>query len=91
MRGRRVRTTDPCYGAKAAPGDYWQEPDGWHAMTPNGLLAWLKNHHVEEHDDGTVSVVAGAWGGNSILCSNGTGHKVWHGWIRRGVWEEIPG
>ena len=84
--GRRIPKPD---GLAFEPGDYWQDDDGtWYCFTPNLLLAWLKNHHVEEHEDGTVSVLPGSWGSNSILCSNGTGNKTWHGYIRRGVFEE---
>ena len=70
------------------PGDYWKADDGWHVCTPNGLVGWLKNHHVEEHEDGTISVLPGPWGSNSILVSNGSGNRTWHGYVRRGVWEE---
>jgi hypothetical protein len=98
MQGRRIPNPEP---ALCEPGDYYkddkdgswhgQTPNGlycWHGQTPNGLYCWLKNHHVEEHEDGTITVVAGPWGSNSILASNGTGNKSWHGYIRRGVWEE---
>jgi hypothetical protein len=77
------------------PGDYWKdEADGsWHCVTPNGLLGWHKKHHVEEHEDGTISVVQGPWGSNSILCRGGNiidGKVVeWHGCIERGVWKEF--
>jgi hypothetical protein len=76
-------------------GDYWKASDGtWHCVTPNGLLGWLKNHHVEEHEDGTISVVQGPWGSNSILvkgCSMLSGKKVpdWHGCIVHGEWREF--
>ncbi len=91
MTGRRI----PCPPSSWSPGtppyepgDYWKDDDGWHGYTPNGLLMWIKNHHVEEHTDGTISVVPGPWGSNSILVSNGSGNKSWHGYIRNGVWEE---
>lgn len=77
------------------PGDYWYAADGtWHCVTPNGLAGWLKNHHVEEHDDGTISVVQGPWGSNSILvggCSVIDGEKKpeWHGCVERGIWKEF--
>jgi hypothetical protein len=67
------------------PGDYFKDEAGdWRAKAPNGLLAWLKGHHVEEHEDGTITVVAGPWGSNSILVSNRT--ESWHGYIERGFW-----
>lgn len=86
MQGQRISdpTPDLCQ-----PGDYYKDAAGdWRGQTPNGLPVWLKNHHVEEHEDGTTSVVAGEWGSNSILVSNGTGNKKWHGYIERGVWKE---
>lgn len=70
------------------PGDYGLHEGHWYACSPNGLLAFLKNHHVEEHPDATISVLSGPWGSNSILVSNGMGNKSWHGYIRQGVWEE---
>jgi hypothetical protein len=76
------------------PGDYWKDAaDGsWHGATPDGGLAWLKNHHVEEHEDGTISVVQGPWGSNSILCSGGNIDgtvSTWHGCIEKGVWVQF--
>ncbi len=73
-----------------AANDYWKAEDGtWHGCTPNGLECWLKNHHVEEHEDGTISVVAGPWGSNSILVRDGDGSGNWHGAIEKGVWVEF--
>jgi hypothetical protein len=77
------------------PGDYWKDTsdDTWHGVTPDGGLAWFKNHHVEEHEDGTISIVQGPWGSNSILCSGGNvidgTVTTWHGCIDRGVWKEF--
>jgi len=77
------------------PGDYWKSEEDWKSMggswygvTPNGLLGWFKNHHVEEHEDGTISIVQGSWGSNSILV-NGDRPNAWHGCIDRGVWIEF--
>lgn len=85
MNGRRIE--DP--GNKLyEPGDYYKDANGeWHGQTPNGLYCWLKNHHVEEHEDGTISVVAGPWGSNSILVNGGRAN-AWHGYIEHGVWKE---
>lgn len=87
MQGKRI--ADP-EGSLTDNGNYWKDKETgeWYCVTPNGLYGWLKNHHVEEHEDGTVSVLPGPWGSNSILCSNGCGNVSWHGYIRRGVWEE---
>lgn len=73
----------------AQPGEFWKDAVGdWRGVTPNDLYCWLKNHHVEEHDDGTITVAPGAWGSNSILASNGRGNQSWHGYIYRGMWKE---
>jgi hypothetical protein len=72
------------------PGDYWKVDDGtWHCCTPNDLYGNLRGHHVEEHEDGTISVVAGPWGSNSILVSGGNDGLSWHGCIDKGVWMEF--
>ena len=72
------------------PGDYWKDRNGdWRGVTPNGLYAWLKNHHVDEHENGTISVVSGQWGTNSILASGGVDGLSWHGAIDKGVWKEF--
>lgn len=85
MQGKRIENP---LGYPYEPGDYYKDEVGdWRGRTPNGLYVWLKNHHVEEHEDGTITVVAGGWGSNSILATGALG-KTWHGYIRRGVWEE---
>lgn len=71
-----------------SPGDYWKYDDEWHFCTPNNLYGGLKNHHVEEHDNGTISVMSGSWGSNSILVSGGDPSR-WHGCLDRGVWKEF--
>jgi hypothetical protein len=92
MQGRRIPKPPYSWDAGQRPyndGDYWQHEDGsWYGCTPNGLECWLKNHHVEEHNDGTISVVAGPWGSNSILV-NGDRPNAWHGAIVKGVWVEF--
>lgn len=71
------------------PGDYWKASDGtWYGVTPTGLHCWLANHHVEELPDGTIDVVSGPWGSNSILV-NGDRPNAWHGAISKGVWIEF--
>lgn len=91
-QGRRVPTPPTSWAAgcdPTRPGDYYRDAAGrWNAVTPNGLAACLAGHHVEEHDDGTITVVAGPWGSNSILTSNGEGGLSWHGYIVRGQWQE---
>lgn len=92
MPGKRVvRSENP---SDWQPGDYWKDTvdDTWHGVTPDGGLAWFKSHHVEEHEDGTISIVAGPWGSNSILCRGGNINGTvteWHGCIDHGVWKEF--
>lgn len=77
-------------------GDYWRTDDGvWHAACPsptsdNGfLIANLANHHVEEHEDGTITVAPGGGGhSNSILVERGRSAS-WHGYIHRGRFQEV--
>ena len=47
-----------------------------------------KNHHIEEHEDGTISVLSGPWGSNSILVNGGADGLEWHGYIEHGIWKE---
>jgi hypothetical protein len=92
LQGRRIPKPPHSWEAGQCPyeaGDYWKDGDGsWHGVTPNGLLCWLRNHHVEEHEDDTISVVQGPWGSNSILVSGGH-PDAWHGCIENGVWKEF--
>ncbi len=89
MQGHKVTYPGPDTLSHHQPGNYWLDDNKeWHGVTPNGLVCWLKNHHVEEHEDSCISVLPGAWGSNSILISNGTRNKSWHGYIRHGIWEE---
>ncbi len=87
MQGRRIPYVE---GALCEPGDYFQDADGyWRGQTPNKLYVFLRDHHVEEHEDGTISVLPVPESSNSILATrNGAKPKQWHGYIRRGVWEE---
>lgn len=57
-------------------GDYGQRWDGiWWLKTPGGLFARLDDRwRVEEHEDGTITVVP------SINLGNGR----WHGYLTRG-------
>lgn len=83
--------------------------DAWWYCSPNGLIGRLSMsedvalgvvsgcHHVEEHEDGTISVLPQPGNSNSIfvegwphdagLRARGEPLKFWHGYIRHGVWE----
>lgn len=94
MQGKRFQYPGPDTLEPHQPGNYWKDDaDNWNGITPNGHYCGLENHYVEEHDDGTITVVAGPWGSNSILVGDNVtnGHicgNVWHGYIKHGVWEE---
>lgn len=66
-----------------APGTYFKLGYEWHAMTPNGHMANLAAHSIEEHDDGTITVSP------SILVSRPPFQPcLWHGYLEHGVWRE---
>lgn len=79
VQGQRVGM----WASVVPAGSYWKSNDGgWAGLTPNGLIANLRAHKVQEHDDGTISVEP------SIAVNNGEGGKSWHGYLTKGVWTE---
>lgn len=78
-----MKATRVCHGQphKLEPGQYTKSGGDWWVCCPGDLLAWLKNHQVVEHDDGTISVIP------SILCKRG-GSISWHGHLTRGDLQE---
>jgi hypothetical protein len=66
----------------------------WMVCAPDGAVFMLCNEHfrdkrghfheVEEHEDGTISVLPKPNNSNSIMSPKG-----WHGYIRHGVWEAV--
>lgn len=64
------------------PGEYGLMAGHWHGCTPNGQMANLSAHRVAEHEDGTITVSP------SILISDLTGLRLWHGFLERGIWRE---
>lgn len=61
-------------------GEYGKWKGDWYARPPGQHMGCLRNHLVEEHEDGTITVSP------SILISDG--NTQWHGYLRRGIWEE---
>lgn len=58
----------------------------WYAQTPNDIGVNLAGHTVNEHEDGTITVVP------SIACRQYKGDMIvstWHGYLVRGVWREV--
>jgi hypothetical protein len=67
-------------------GSYGPSGDTWHVKAPDGSLGNLRNHDVEEHEDGTITVSP------SILITTHRGGQdveLWHGYLERGVWREV--
>ena len=81
MKGRRVYPDENGH-LKLAHGDYGKDVHGvWRARALRLSSGNLSQYEVTEHEDGTITVSP------SILIEQppiGT----WHGYLRRGVWEE---
>lgn len=62
---------------------YWKEKSRgvWMIYFPHFGAGDLTLHTVEEHEDGTISVLP------SILCTNHRGTR--HGFLKKGIWEEV--
>lgn len=61
---------------------YWRASDGtWLLWLPGCGLGCLKNHQVEEHEDGTISVTP------SILVTGGSSGIRRHGFLTLGFWD----
>ncbi len=69
------------YEPEKAPICYWKDEGIWYLYLPHCGLGNLKNHTVEEHEDGTITASP------SILVTAHGGAKR-HGFLRRGLWEE---
>lgn len=55
----------------------------WYIVNPNGRAARLgKDHHVEIHEDGTITVSP------SIAPRDDDPPGTYHGWLQRGVWSD---
>ena len=86
--GVRLADGEHAYDYYAVPdGAYWLEADGtWRVKTPNGMGGVLgrSNHHVVEHDDGTITVSP------SILVDrpHRSTPMTWHGYLEHGAWRE---
>lgn len=60
-------------------GEYGKSEGIWYCRTPNGHLGCLKNHSVQENQDGTITVSP------SILVTDSK--EEWHGFLVDGVWK----
>lgn len=81
MQGKRVENIAEL--EELTPGEYWKRQDGvWFARTPDGRLANLSEHNVEELPDGTITVYP------SILVVGGGFDGSWHGWLEAGIWRK---
>jgi hypothetical protein len=64
-------------------GDYGLWDGEWYGMSPNGLLAGLAKHQITIHEDGTITVSP-----SILVRGSPPGEQSWHGYLKRGVWEE---
>ena len=83
MKGRRIYP-DVDGKCRYQPGDYGKEADGtwmFRCPDPDIHLGSLERHTVTEHEDGTITVSP------SILIRHGD-DKSWHGYLKRGVWQQ---
>lgn len=79
-----------------APGEYALLPEGvWYAATPNGHMANLSGHTVEEHEDGTITVSRsirvfqlGPFSQTSRGPERDKEVELWHGFLEHGVWRD---
>ena len=72
------------YGRATAEGAKGGRAGWWNVTAPDGSVGSLnpKVHQVEEHDDGTITVIP-----SLDYSRNKPGG--WHGWLRRGVFESV--
>lgn len=77
------------------PCEYGKWTDGtWYGCTPNGHGCNLGAHKIEEHADGTISVVPSIEVNVRIGPPPESGPDnrqkkiLWHGHLTRGVWTE---
>lgn len=61
----------------------------WGYMSPDGNgIGTLMAHTVREHEDGTISIIAGDGSSNSVL-HKGSRNVTWHGYVDHGVWNSL--
>jgi len=59
---------------------YWKDPKGWWVYIPQCGIGRLTHHQVEEHKDGTITVIP------SILVEGHLGKR--HGFLTQGQWTD---
>lgn len=67
------------------PGEYGRNLEGlWYCRVPapDFYTGGINIHKVVEHEDGTITVTPS-------IVSFGKDDKQWHGYLIKGVWEEI--
>ena len=88
VKGRRLSDASIYSGVSFAPGDYMRDPltETWWVKPPHGgRLGELREHQVQEHQDGTITVSPSILQGPG---ANPVKQPGWHGYLRAGVWEE---
>lgn len=82
-----MRRPDGTNAHELLPGEYAKNPGGiWIVRPPvnaQGVsyAGTLSKHSVEEHEDKTITVTP------SILQQYGDNENIWHGFLRKGIWE----
>lgn len=61
----------------------------WGVYPPRGGIGTLTKHTVREHEDGTATIAHGDGSSNSVLITGGEERETWHGFLDRGVWNEV--
>ena len=80
------RRPDDTAGNLLDPGDFAlqasSDPPAWLCCTPNGVVASLAGHAVEENADGSISVTP------SVAIDDEASGISWRGDLTGGVWTE---
>lgn len=86
---RGVRRPDGTDADDLQPGEYAKDAHGiWIVRPPHNaqgqsFTGSLRLHTIEEHDDGSITVMP------SILQTYGDHEQVWHGFLQQGVWTAL--
>jgi len=84
MLGKRIYKQNPD-DYPQNPGEYMKGENGrWELCLPSGIHGAINDKiwKIEEHEDGTISVTP------SILTKCHVDSYSWHGYLKKGIWEE---
>lgn len=63
---------------------YWRQDGDWWIYLPRAGASRLRNHTIEEHEDGTITVRPSI----GSVRTDEHGRMVRHGYLTRGEWRE---